>query len=169
MCILEGDNDFLDKVDCDRGVAELSERLRGSVNLNSTILSPRASEALGGDIMVEESKQTLQNQPENQSIQPKLNEFEADEPGDLYELGPKENVDPGDYLLWSSPDEPVNPGDTSLLWASPDELEPSETLVNGDTIKVTVDSTTDNEDKAKDMEPWHSRHVCVLTTWYLNT
>jgi hypothetical protein len=163
----EGDDDFPDEVDSDRGVAELSERLRGSVNLNSTTPPPRASEASGGD-MVEVSERGLQNQPENQSIRPELNEFEADEPGDLYERSPEENVDPGDRLPRSSPDEPVDPGDASLLRASPDELEPSETLVDGDTIEVAVDSATDDEDEAEDMEPRRSGRARVPTTRYPN-
>ena len=47
MLLLERDNDILVKVNDNRGVDDLSERLRGSLNLILTTLLPRASRASG--------------------------------------------------------------------------------------------------------------------------
>jgi hypothetical protein len=66
------------------------------------------------------------------------------------QFNPNEFIDPGDCLLWSSPNETVNLGDTSLLQANLNELELLEHLVNTKTIKVNINSTTNN--KVKDKE-----------------
>jgi hypothetical protein len=155
MCTPEWDDDIPNEVDCDRGVDELSEHLRGSSNLNlTTTLPPRASRALGANIIVEESERGPQNQPENQSIQPELNELGADEhvePGDHYKRSnPDKYVDLGDRLLRSSPNKTVDLGDAGLLQANPNELESLETLVNSETIKVNVDSVANDKVEDKD-------------------
>ena len=127
-----------------------------------------ASVLVGDNVVAEESQRGLQNQPENQ---PELNRFEVNEPGDCIIQSPKENVDLGDCLLRSSPDETVDPGDASLLQANPDELESLETLVNTETIKVDVDSTADNEVKDKedtaDTELRRSRRARRPNTRYM--
>jgi hypothetical protein len=176
MCTPEWEDDIPNEVDCDRGVDELSEHLRGSSNLNLITPPPRASRTLGESITVEESERGPQNRPENQSIQLELNELEAEEnvePGDHYEQSnPNEYIDPGDRLLRSSPDETIDPGDAGLLQANPNELESLEALVDSETIEVDVDSAADDENEVEDKEDTadtglrRSSHACRPNTRY---
>ena len=103
----ERDNDIPVEVDDDRGVDDLSERLRGSPNLILTTPPPGASRASGGMRTGDRIQQTIlevppaQNTDENQSNQPESSRFEADDivnPGDLdTRSNPKEIVNLGDY------------------------------------------------------------------------
>ena len=86
----ERDNDIPNNLDDDRGADDLSERLRGSLNLILTTLPPGASRASGGMCTGDRIQQTIlevppaQNTDENQSNQPESSRFEAD---DIVDLG----------------------------------------------------------------------------------
>ena len=107
MLLLDRDNDIPNDLDNDRGADDLSERLRGSLNLILTTLLPGASRASGGMCTGDRIEQTIlevllaQNTDENQSNQPESSRFEADDIVNLGDLdtrsNPKEIVNLGDY------------------------------------------------------------------------